>query len=126
MVAAREFIVEMLGVFFLCFVGGGAVYGANNGYGQSLINIAFAHGLIIFLMVCWGGPITGGQYNPAVTIPLILTGDLPAAKGIVYIGAQIVGSVFAGFMLMLALPNANKDNPAYATSPMLGSAVDRY
>ena len=126
MVKVREILVELLGTFFLCFAGGLAVYGAGNAYGQLLTNIALAHGLIIFMMICWGGPITGAQFNPAVTIPLIINQDLPAVKGAIYIASQFAGSFLAGGLLALSLPDANRDNPNYGTSPTLNPKVAQY
>jgi MIP family channel proteins len=122
----RAPLVEVLGTFFLCFVGGLAVYGGNNTYGQSLINVAFAHGFIIFAMICWGGPISGAHYNPAVTVAMMVNGDQKPAEGIIYIVSQFIGSFLAGGLLALSLPDANKDNKNYGTSPELRENVSQY
>jgi aquaporin Z len=97
----RAIMVEGTGTFFLCFVGGLAVYGSGAGYGEQLINVAFAHGLVLFMMIAWGGPITGAQYNPAVTIALMINGEMAWGKGSLHIVSQFVGSIAAGFALWL-------------------------
>lgn len=81
----RAILVEGAGTFFLCFVGGLSVYGNGAGYGEELINVAFAHGLVLFMMIAWGGPITGAQYNPAVTIALIINNEMQWGVGMLHI-----------------------------------------
>jgi len=52
-------------------------------------------------MIAWGGPITGAQYNPAVTIALMINGEMAWGKGSLHIISQFVGSIAAGFALWL-------------------------
>lgn len=122
----REILVELLGTFFLCFAGGMAIYGSYNGFSQGLNNIAFAHGAIIFIMFVWAAPISGAHFNPAVTIPMMINKDLPFIKGLIYIGSQLGGSFLAGGLLAIALPNADRDNSNYYTSPILNKTVSQY
>lgn len=69
----RQLVVEFIGTFALMFFGGGAIIvtaaeglGANAG----LLVVALAHGLAIGLMVAAAGHISGGLYNPALTVGL--------------------------------------------------------
>jgi glycerol uptake facilitator-like aquaporin len=56
----KVFLVELTGTFFLCFCGGASVFAAGNIGGVSLMNVACAHGLILYFMISWGGAISGG------------------------------------------------------------------
>jgi MIP family channel proteins len=119
--------MEMLGTLFLCMIGGCSVYAANNSYAStSLMNISIAHGMILFIMIAVGGSVSGGQYNPAVTIALIAYKELPVTKGLLYIAAQMTGSIAAGWFLQNALPNANLSNKNYGTSPTLNVTLKIY
>ena len=100
MEAARELIVETLGVFALVYVGGSAI----STKGTALIGIGFAHALILGLNIIIAGPISGGQLNPAVTLALLITGNLNAIKGVLYIVAQIAGSFLAALCLKFLNP----------------------
>ena len=79
-------IDEVIGTFALCFVGAGAIIGGNG-----LLAIALAHGLILSVMISALGPVSGGHFNPAVTIGFIVTGKQEAKIGGFYnIGFQVI------------------------------------
>jgi MIP family channel proteins len=61
--------------------------------------VALAHGLAIGLMVAAAGHISGGHYNPAVTVALFVSGKIGAIKGAAYIVAQLAGAVVAALLL---------------------------
>jgi len=104
----NSLLVEAFGVFSLCFVGGLAVMSNTNPnplnkfFDSNLIGVGFAHAIILGFCICLGGPISGGQFNPAVTCALMLTRDLEIIKGCLYLGAQCAGSLLAGFLLLFA------------------------
>jgi aquaporin Z len=62
-------IVEFIGPFALVFAGVGAIIQTQ---GQDIVAIALAHGLAIGLMISATGHITGGAFNPAVTLGLFV------------------------------------------------------
>ena len=121
----RAIMVEMIGTFFLCYVGGLAVWNDGIMKGTQLISVAFSHGFVLFMMICWGGGITGAQYNPAVTIALMMNGEHAAGSGIMNIVSQFVGSHLAGFMLNMTLPNTYNgiNTRELQTSPNLSGRV---
>jgi major intrinsic protein len=72
-------IVEAVGTFALIFVGAGSIVATG---GQNLVAIALAHGLAIGLMVAAAGQISGGLFNPALTVGLISARRMPLSRGI--------------------------------------------
>ena len=98
----RPLIAEFIGPFALVFVGAGAIMTAiSQGYGDggTLVMVALAHGLAIGLMVAAAGHISGGHYNPAVTIALFIGGKIGLIKGAAYIVVQLAGAVVAALLL---------------------------
>ncbi len=97
----RPAIVEAIGPFTLVFAGAGAIIATG---GSNLVAIALAHGLAIGLMVAAAGHISGGVYNPALTVGLVLARRLSLPKGAVYIVAQLIGAVVAALLLKYLFP----------------------
>jgi aquaporin Z len=98
----RPLIAEFIGPFALVFAGAGSIMLAiTQGYGDggTLVMVALAHGLAIGLMVAAAGHISGGHYNPAVTIALFLGGRVGAIKSVAYIIAQLLGATVAAMVL---------------------------
>ena len=92
----RNAVTEALGVFALCFIGIMAIDSAAD-----LTGIALAHGLAIAVMVAALGHVSGGHFNPAITLGLFLGRkiDLPMAG--VYWAAQLLGGVIASLVVLL-------------------------
>jgi MIP family channel proteins len=96
-------LAEFVGTFALMFAGGGAIIVTG---GENLVAIAFAHGLILAVMVSATMHISGGQINPAVSIALGLVGKQPWSKAGVFIVAQVLGAVVAAVLLKTLLSGA--------------------
>jgi aquaporin Z len=94
---------EALGTFWLVFGGcGSAVLAAAfPDLGIGFVGVSLAFGLTVLTMAYAVGHISGGHFNPAVTIGLWAGGRTPAADVIPYIIAQVVGAVTAGGVLYL-------------------------
>lgn len=99
----QALIMEAIGVFALCYVGGWSVQWAIEG-AANVTAVALAHGFVLGLFIYLGASISGGHYNPAVTFSLFLTGYVTVETCIKYIISQIVGSFVAGFVLFLMRP----------------------
>ena len=99
--ASTCFVAEGLGTFALTFIGAGAILTtAFTGGDPGLIGIAFAHGLVLAIVVSATMNISGGHINPAVTITMLVTGRIKPPLAIGYIISQLVGASVAGFLLM--------------------------
>jgi MIP family channel proteins len=109
----RPLIAEFIGPFALVFMGAGAIMTATaHGFGDgggTLVMVAFAHGLAIGLMVAAAGHISGGHYNPAVTIALFLGGKIGAVKSVAYIIVQLLGATVAALILNEIFDNSVAD-----------------
>jgi MIP family channel proteins len=104
--AWRHFIAEFIGTFALVFVGSGAIMVARmSGSQAGLIEVAFAHGLILAVMVSALMRISG-HFNPAVTIAFIATRRIEPMMAGVYVLAQLIGAVVAGYALKASYPEA--------------------
>mgnify|MGYP001179665921 CR=1 FL=1 len=91
----RALAAEFIGTFALVAATcGSALFSAPAGGG--LVAVAFAIGLSVLIMAYSVGHISGGHFNPAVTIGLIAAGRFDAAKAVSYIIAQLAGGIAAG------------------------------
>src|SRR5687768_2943246 len=90
-------IAEFVGAFALTFIGAGAIIVTAGG---NLVAIALAHGLVIAVMVTALGHISGGHFNPAVTIATMFTKKIGVELGLLYIIFQLLGSIFGAFLLI--------------------------
>lgn len=95
-----KLLAEAIGVFALCFVGGGAIYvDAMLESGPGLLGIALAHGLVLGVMITATMHVSGGHINPAVTIAMLLTGRISILHAVAYVAAQCAGGIVAGMLL---------------------------
>src|SRR3981081_3353499 len=98
----QKLIAEFLGTFALIFFGAGAIctdqhlHGAG---GLGLLGIALAHGLAIAIMVSALGHISGGHFNPAVTIGFWVTKRVNTVDTILYWAAQLAGATAAKILI---------------------------
>jgi MIP family channel proteins len=102
---AKVALAEAVGALALIFLGAGSVIADQLSDGKvGLVGIAFAHGLAIATMVAAVGHVSGGHFNPAVTLAFLATGRLPAARAVWYVAAQLAGAVIAAWLLTLSFP----------------------
>ncbi len=125
----KALIAEFIGTFALCFMGIFAIYnlGAHATDGGGLIGIAFAHGIAILVFGTAFGSISGGHFNPAVTLGFLVVGRIKAAAAGSYILCQILGG-FAVGLIASQLPNfvQAKNSPSLSPgiSPTLGIGLE--
>ncbi|HEX9816291.1 MAG TPA: aquaporin [Candidatus Thermoplasmatota archaeon] len=118
-------IAEFVGAFALTFVGAGAIVATQGG---NLVAIALAHGLTIAVMVTALGHISGGHFNPAVTIATMFTKKIGVELGLLYIIFQLLGAIFGAFLLVASFPEGlygptSLGTPAVAASITAPNAV---
>jgi aquaporin TIP len=118
----RRGIAEFIGTFALIFVGAGAIMSAGGYHDPTLIGIAVAHGFVIAVMVSAVGHISGGHFNPAVTLGFLVTRRIEPLLAGAYWVAQFGGAVVAALLLRWIYPNAIVDSAQLGT-PVLNSAI---
>jgi aquaporin Z len=99
----KKLAAELFGTFWLVLGGcGSAVLAAAfPGVGIGLLGVAFAFGLTVLTMAYAVGGISGGHFNPAVSVGLATAGRFPWASVIPYVIAQVVGAIVAAGVLYL-------------------------
>jgi MIP family channel proteins len=102
----EQVVAEFLGTFALVFIGAGSVVVAigNGGGYAGLVGVALAHGLVLAVFVSNLGHISGGHYNPAVTIAVWAGGKIESARALLYVLFQLVGAVVGAGLLRWVLP----------------------
>jgi aquaporin Z len=97
----KNLLVEGVGTFFVVLVVGLTVIAPGAGAMAPL-----AIGTIVMVMVYAGGHISGGHYNPAVTLAAWLRGACKAADVPGYLGAQLIGASLAAFVVGVCKPGS--------------------
>ncbi|MEE9164364.1 MAG: aquaporin [Thermoplasmata archaeon] len=123
----RAYLAEFIAVLALVFAGGGSIVAnellGTEGFG--LLGIAFAHGIVFAVMVTATMHISGGHINPAVTIGQWVARKIDGANALLYIGAQLLGGVVGGVLLLYAFPSSAWDlNGIKLGTPQLGAITD--
>lgn len=96
-------LAEFIGTFALIFIGAGSIItGGSSQLG--LLGIGLAHGLTIAVMVSALGHVSGGHFNPAVSVSFAATNKMPWARAGQYVVAQVLGGFVAALLLQLVLP----------------------
>jgi MIP family channel proteins len=123
-------LVECIGVFFLTFIGAGAVIATSYAGvgGASLLVIALANGLALGIAVSFAMNISGGHINPAVTLTMLMNKMIKPRDAGVYVIAQLLGAVIAGALLVAAYPAAwgvavNYGAPSLGVSISVGQGI---
>lgn len=112
----KKYVVEFIGTFFLILT---IVMSVLGGAGDMA---PLAIGSILMVMIFAGGHISGGHFNPAVTLAVFLRGKCPASDVAPYMGAQILGGALAAIVAALMLGDINTTAPdpnAISTVPAL-------
>lgn len=135
----KRFLAELIGTFFLVFMGAGAAaitlmiskgsavpnafnigIGALGGLGDWLA-VGLAFGLTIVVLIYAMGHISGCHINPAVTIALWATKKFPGNEVVPYIIAQLIGASLASFLFAASVGmNAVTVGGLGATAPFEG------
>jgi MIP family channel proteins len=132
---AAALIAEALGTFLFFFVGAGSVVlgdylAANGGTGPGLLGVALAHGLALAVLVSALGAVSGGHFNPVVTLAVWIMGRITPMRAGLYVVAQLAGGLAAGLALKVAFADAwqasNIGTPALGPgiTPALGIGVE--
>ncbi len=102
----RKYIVEFIGTFFLVFT-----VGATAAFGVPGVIAPLAIGFVLMVMVYAGGFISGGHYNPAVSLAAVVRGALSAKQWVPYAAFQFLGGVVAAYLVNFMAGGAQHSAP---------------
>ena len=97
----KNLVAEFIGTFALIFIGAGALAIGEGG----LVGVALAHGLVIVTFAYAYGHISGTHINPAVTLGLLIAGEIEFVAAIGYWIVQFLGGILGAVVLNAVLPN---------------------
>lgn len=118
----QKLFAEFLGTFAVVFFGAGAVCAdfQLRGSGElGMLGVALANGLVFAIMVSALSHISGGHFNPAITIGYWVTRRLSTLESLAYWGAQLAGAVAAAFFLKLVIPEDIATNVFLGTPELM-------
>jgi aquaporin Z len=100
----RPLVAEFVGTFSLVMaIVGAALFAAPS---AGLVAVALAAGISVVSMAYAVGHVSGGHFNPAVTIGLVAAGKFDSSKAPAYIIAQVLGGAAAALILAITLGGA--------------------
>jgi aquaporin Z len=111
----KKYIVEFIGTFFLVFTVGIAVR-------QNVAFAPFAIGSVLMVMIFSGGHISGGHFNPAVTLAAFLRGRCDKKDVLPYWVAQFLAAVVAALIVNYVL-QGRVDPSIVAARPTIKSFI---
>jgi len=123
----RRLLAEFIGTFALVFIGCGSVLAENYGrYG--MVGVALAHALVLSVMITALMNISGGNFNPAVTLGLLVARKTDGPTAAAYMVTQIVAGIVGAVGVKLVFPAGvvsatNLGVPTLAPGLHFGQAV---
>ena len=104
----QKLAAEFIGAFALTFISVGSICAdqyltAGGKPGAGLLGVAVAYGLAMAIMVTAMGHISGGHFNPAITIGLWVMRRLGTVSTILYWAAQLAGAAAAAYILKIVV-----------------------
>ena len=116
-----KYLAEAIATFALIFVGAGSVLA-----GVGVLGIAFAHGLVLAVMIYATAHVSGAHINPAVTISMWATKRMRSIEAVKYIISQLAGASVAALFLAAIYGNIapSVNNLATGISPTTGLLVE--
>jgi MIP family channel proteins len=105
----RKMLAEFVGTFALVFIGAGSIVAAGSPItevfpGAGLVTIALAHGLAIGTMVSAAGHVSGGHFNPAVSLAAWLMRRLGTLDLVGYLATQFLAAIAGAALLRAVTP----------------------
>ena len=102
----RKYVAELIGTFLLVFLGTSAIVAFGGAFSNGVptigyVGIALTFGFSLVVLAYTLVPVSGGHFNPAVTIGLVAARRHPVRDLVPYIVSQIVGAILASGLLYL-------------------------
>jgi aquaporin Z len=111
----RPYVAELFGTFVLVFVGCTSIVAAGRAQAPVLLVAAFAFGLALLAGLYAFGEVSGGHFNPAVSLAMFLDQRLSGRDFGLFVASQAIGAVLASLVLLIA--TSQDDVASTATVP---------
>jgi MIP family channel proteins len=135
----RRGFAEFVGTFTLVFIGAGSILAVALAFsaaqfppeqlgsfaGFTLVGVALAHGLAIAVMVSAVGHISGGHFNPAITLGFLVTRRLAPTLALVYWSMQFAAATAAAGLLRWFFDEPTR-GVVKLGAPALGRGIDHW
>jgi aquaporin Z len=118
---ARRYAAELLGTFVLVFGGSLSILAALRLEEPILVPVALGFGLALLAGLYAFGEISGGHFNPAVSLAMLLSGRLELPTMLGYCAAQLIGAVAASLAVLAAF--SQDDVAGTVTAVGVGSSA---
>src|SRR6202795_4451048 len=123
---APKLLAEFIGTFALIFIGAGAAAVVGGGAGlPGVAAVAFAHGLTVMAFAFAYGTVSGGHFNPSVTVGVLAAGAMRVGEAAGYIVSQLIGGIVGALLLRAVLGGTatGLGTPALAHDLALGNTT---
>jgi aquaporin Z len=115
----RRYLTEFIGtVFFVLTIG----LVVTPGHEMPLAPLVI--GSVLMVLVYMGGHVSGGHYNPAVTLAIYLRGKLPARDVVPYAAAQLLGAAVGAYLSYIFLDRTFAPAPGLVATPFTALLVE--
>ena len=117
----RALFAEVLGTYILVLGGCSAILAANaSGATTFIVPVALAFGLALLAALYAFGEVSGGHFNPAVSLAMLVDKRIDALSMVGYWAAQVVGGVLAGLTMLVV----SSQEAVASTATTLGSGIE--
>ena len=118
----KKLLAELLGTFTFFTIGFMAILSQKAFYpgGGDLVVIAFGFGFGLFVAIQIFGGVSGGHFNPAVTVAAVIDKRLDPMTGVGYVVSQLIGAIAASAVILIVFSQA----AVAETVTQPGSGVD--
>ena len=114
---ASKYLAELVGTFVLVFIGSMSIVAADAMNAPLLVVVPLGFGLALLAAIFAFGDVSGGHFNPAVTVAALLDGRIALIDALSYVVAQVVGAVGASGVVLLMTSQAAVVGTANAPGP---------
>lgn len=122
----RAWVSEFIGTFIFVTIGAGSVIVTNAGIAPlGVFGVAAANGLALAIVISAFVGISGGHFNPAVTLSLWVGGRIRPGDAASYVAAQVLGGVAAGGILLGMIGKVADQLQLGTPGPRAGMAIGR-
>jgi aquaporin Z len=100
----RKYAAELLGTFLFFSIGYLSIAASGAaGFQSALLVVPFAFGFGLLAAIFAFGHISGGHFNPAVTVAMVLDGRTTVIDGVAYVASQVIGGIAAAVLVLVAI-----------------------